>query len=99
MFDMKTLDLRRDLVPVSEFRANAAAFLKRIQQGDRLVLTQNGKAAGVLLGVDDYYEMELRLKELEALAFGLLDLHQGKTQASDNAEVLQQLAEEVKRAG
>ena len=96
---MKTLDLKRDLIPVSEFRSNAAALLKRLQEGDRLILTQNGKAAGVLLGVDEYQEMEIRMKELEAIAYGLLDLRKGKTELVDDAEVMRQLAEEVKRAG
>lgn len=96
---MKTLDLKRDLVPVSEFRSNAAALLKRLQEGDRLILTQNGKAAGVLLGVDEYQEMEIRLKELEAIAFGMIDLYKGKAKLVDGDEVMKQLANEVKRAG
>jgi prevent-host-death family protein len=96
---MKTLDLKRDLIPVSEFRSNAAALLKRLQEGDRLILTQNGKAAGVLLGVDEYQEMEVRMKELETIVFGLLDLRKGKADLMDHADFMNQLTEEIKRAG
>ncbi len=96
---MNVLDLKRDVVPVSEFRSNAASLLKRAQEGHKLILTHNGKAAGVLLGVDQYQEMEVRLKELEAIAFGMLDLYKGKTKLIDGNEVMKELAEEVKRAG
>ncbi|WP_299432186.1 type II toxin-antitoxin system prevent-host-death family antitoxin [uncultured Meiothermus sp.] len=93
---MKTLDLRRDLVPVSEFRSNAAAFLKRLQEGDRLILTQNGKAAGVLMGVGEYQEMEIRVKELQSAVNSLIEARKGLLMDKD--EAMQLIDREVERA-
>lgn len=93
---MKTLDLERDLIPVSEFRSNAAALLKRAQEGSRLILTQNGKAAGVLLGVSDYKEMEIRLQELEMAVNSLIEVSKGQWLYRE--EAMKRIDEEVKRA-
>jgi prevent-host-death family protein len=93
---MKTLDLERDLVPVSEFRSNAAALLKRVQEGSRLILTQNGRAAGVLLGVRDYKEMETRLMELEMAVNSLIEV--GKGHWTDKDEAMKRIDQEVERA-
>lgn len=49
------LDLTRDILPVSEFRAHTADGLQHIRETGRpLVLTQNGRAAAVLLDVATY---------------------------------------------
>ncbi|MDT7921110.1 MAG: type II toxin-antitoxin system Phd/YefM family antitoxin [Meiothermus sp.] len=93
---MKTLDLERDLVPVSEFRSNAAALLKRVQEGSRLILTQNGRAAGVLLGVRDYKEMETRLMELEMAVNSLIEVSKGHW--TDKDEAMKRIDQEVERA-
>lgn len=93
---MKTLDLERDLVPVSEFRSHAAALLRRVQEGSRIVLTQNGRAAGVLLSVRDYKEMELRLMELENAVRSLIEARKGQLMGKE--EALQQIDQEVERA-
>ena len=93
---MKTLDLERDLVPVSEFRSNAAALLKRVQEGSRLILTQNGRAAGVLLGVRDYKEMETRLMELEMAVNSLIEVSKGHW--IDKDEAMKRIDQEVERA-
>ncbi|NOZ86588.1 MAG: type II toxin-antitoxin system Phd/YefM family antitoxin, partial [Deltaproteobacteria bacterium] len=39
-----------NIIPVSEFKARAAEWLRRLaESSEPLVITQNGKAAGVLL--------------------------------------------------
>lgn len=54
---MKTLSIADDIVPVAEFKASISKWLKSIQNtGHPLVITQNGKPAGVLLLIDVEYE-------------------------------------------
>jgi len=52
---MVTFKPSQDIQPLSAFRANAAAFLKRLRESRRpLVLTQHGKSAAVVLDVAEY---------------------------------------------
>ena len=52
---MRPIRFSRDIRPVSEFRANAAAFVQQVRATRRpLVLTQHGKSAAVLLDVEEY---------------------------------------------
>lgn len=57
--------LDKDIRPVTEFRANAAAILRQVQEGKRaVVLTQRGHSAAVLLDVSEY---EAMVGELDSL--------------------------------
>jgi len=61
----RRLNLRTDIKPVSEFRANAAELIEQMKASGRpLVLTQRGHTAAVLLDVAEYDEM---VEEIELL--------------------------------
>jgi antitoxin YefM len=54
----------QDIRPLSEFRANVAAFVEQVRTTKRpVVLTQHGRSAAILLDVD-VYEMLLEQVEL-----------------------------------
>ncbi len=56
---------REDIRPLSEFRANVASFVKRVQgTGRPLILTVHGRSAAVLVDVGEY---EAMLDQLELL--------------------------------
>jgi prevent-host-death family protein len=47
---MRTVRISEDIVPISDFEARAAKWLKRVAETwQPVVITQNGKAAGVLV--------------------------------------------------
>jgi len=78
---MQRIQLDEDIQPLSEFRANVASFINKIQQTKRpLVITQHGKSAAVMLAVSEY---ELLLDRLEILT----DIQIGESQL-DNGESL-----------
>jgi len=55
---MARLRLSQDVRPVTEFRANASAFLDHVQTTKRpMVLTQHGRSAAVLLDVAVYEDL------------------------------------------
>lgn len=55
---MKRVQLDKDIQPLSEFRANAAAMIEKLKKEHRpLVITQHGKSSAVLLNVSDYEKM------------------------------------------
>jgi prevent-host-death family protein len=59
------LRLSSDICPVSDFRANAAKIVERVQASRRpMIITQHGRSAAVLLGLEAY---ESLVDELELL--------------------------------
>jgi len=75
-----------DIVPVSDFKAQAADWLKRVAEtGQPLVITQNGKAAGVLLSPAEFDRLNERSRFVASVDEGLADIEEGRL--SDHAEV------------
>ena len=61
----RRVNLKTDIKPVSEFRANAAELIEHVQTSGRpLVLTQRGHSAAVVLDVAEYERM---VEEIELL--------------------------------
>jgi antitoxin YefM len=68
--------LSRDVRSLSEFRANAAAFVEQVQSTQEpIILTQRSRGAAVLLGIDAY---ESLVDEIELLR----DLNASRDQAA-----------------
>jgi antitoxin YefM len=63
---MPTTRFSEDIRPLSEFRANAAAFVQQVQTTQRpIVLTQHGRSAAVLVDVVEYERLVERAEVLE----------------------------------
>jgi antitoxin YefM len=91
---LSKLRLSRDIRPLSEFRANTAAFVRQVQQSRRpLVLTQHGRSAAVLLGISEYEQLLERAELLEDIraAEAQLALGEGVPHAAAKDEVLRRL--------
>ena len=83
---MKSLRIAQDIVPVSEFKAKAAELLRRVAAtGQPLVITQNGKPAGVLLSPAAFDELAERARFVAAVQDGLADSEAGRV--TDHATV------------
>jgi prevent-host-death family protein len=76
---MKSLRVSENIVPVSGFKARAAEMLRRLaESGEPLVITQNGKAAGVLLSPEAFDELTERHQFVAAVLDGLEDAKSGR---------------------
>ena len=76
---MRSIRISEDIVPVSDFKARAADWLKRLAEtGQPVVITQNGKAAGVLVSPSEFDRMRERAGLLEAIDAGLADEKAGR---------------------
>jgi len=74
--------ISEDFVPVSEFKAQAADLLKRVADSRQpLVITQNGRPAGVLLSPAAYDDLMERAEFVAAVSAGLADIEAGRTEA------------------
>jgi prevent-host-death family protein len=93
---MRAPRIAEDIVPVSDFKAHAAELLHRIAQtGQPLVITQNGKAAGVLLSPARFDELTERARFLEAVNAGLADSDADRVYPHE--EVVKRLRKRTKR--
>jgi len=76
---MKTLSILNDIVPIAEFKAGISKWFKSIQNaGHPLIITQNGKPAGVLLSPRDYDELVYKKSFLDSVGRGMADAESGK---------------------
>lgn len=86
----------RDIRPVSEFRANAAAFVQQVRETRRpLILTQHGKSAAVLLDVEEYEALLERAELLEDIVVAEGQIDRGEV--IDHADVMAELLSRIKR--
>jgi len=68
-----------DLIPVSDLRQDAAGTLRRVNRSKQpLVVTQRGRAAAVLLGIDAYQRGERERAILKLLAQGEREIRAGR---------------------
>ncbi len=77
---MKTIKLSEDFVPVSDFKAQAAEWLKRLSETHQpIVITQNGKVAGVVLSPAEYDRLSYHARFVASVEAGLADVEAGRT--------------------
>ena len=89
--------ISEDFVPVSEFKAQAAEWLRRIGETDApLVVTQHGKPAGVVLSPRAFDSLTQQARFSTAVAEGLADAEGGRVHA--HAEVAKRLRVRLGRA-
>ena len=76
---MKALRVTEDILPIATFKAQTSRFLRRLREESRpLVITQNGKPAGVLITPEDFDQLYEHAGFLEAVAAGLADSEAGR---------------------
>jgi len=81
---MPNIKVSKNIIPVSEFKAHAAKWLRHINEtGEPLVLTQNGKAAAVLVAPESYDDANDRDRFVAAVREGLADADAGRTHPHD----------------
>lgn len=76
---MKTISITNDIVPIAEFKAGISGWFKSIKiSGHPVIITQNGKPAGVLLSPTDYDELVYTKHSLDSIGRGISDAESGK---------------------
>ncbi len=91
---MRRLRLDQDIRPMSEFRAGAASFLKRVHETKRpMIITQHGRGVAVLLDLREYESMLERIDLLEDIqkAEAQLDRGEGITHKAARKQVLKRI--------
>ena len=89
---MKHISVSNDIIPVGEFKAGLAKYLKEIKsKRNSIIITQNGKPAGVLMSPSEFDELRQTKLFIDSISRGLSD--------SDSGEVYStlQLKNELKK--
>jgi PHD/YefM family antitoxin component YafN of YafNO toxin-antitoxin module len=77
---MKPISITNDIVPIAEFKAGISRWFNSLRNsGHPLIITQNGKPAGVLLSPSDYDELVYRKSFLDSVSRGITDAESGST--------------------
>ena len=76
---MKTISITNDIVPIAEFKVGISKWFKSLKiTGHPLIITQNGKPAGVLLSPGDYDDLVYKKSFLDSIGRGMSDAENGK---------------------
>ena len=76
---MSNINYENDIKPLTEFRANAANFVKQVKESKRpIILTQHGKSAAVLVDAAEYQAIIDKLELLEEIQLAERQINDGK---------------------
>jgi len=75
---MKNISVSSDIIPVGQFKSNLAKYLKEIQvYKNSLIITQNGKPAGVLISPKEFDKLRETKLFIDSISRGLSDSEKG----------------------
>jgi len=76
---MRPINISQNIISLSDFKNKASKMLHEIQSSRRpLVITQNGKAAAVLISPSDFDFLTEQARFVEAVQRGLEDVQNGR---------------------
>ncbi|MBU1168665.1 MAG: type II toxin-antitoxin system Phd/YefM family antitoxin [Proteobacteria bacterium] len=76
---MKQINISKDIISLSDFKNKASKMLQSVQTSHRpLVITQNGKAAAVLVSPSDFDHLTEQVRFIDAVQKGLDDVQHGR---------------------
>jgi len=76
---MKNISVSSDIIPVGQFKSDLAKYLKEIREkNNSLIITQNGKPAGVLISPSEFDELRQTKLFIESISRGLTDSDSGE---------------------
>ena len=76
---MKNILVANDIIPVGQFKAGLAKYLKEIKnKRNSLIITQNGKPAGVLISPSEFDDLRQTKLFIDSISRGLSDSEKGE---------------------
>lgn len=82
--NMKSINISQDIIPLAEFKVQISKYLNNIEATGRpMVVTQNGKPAGVVISPEDYDELVYQKSLIESVSRGISDVDNGAIFTTD----------------
>ncbi len=89
---MRRINLEQDIKPLTEFRANVAAFVQKVRKSKRpMVITQHGRSSAVLIGVEEYESLIEKIEILQDIHLAEKQFNEG--QSIDHDDVKNKISE------
>lgn len=87
------MSLASQIKPISHLKAHAAEIVRGLgQQGEPLIITQNGEAKAVLQDIRSYEQTQEAMALLKILALGNRQIEEGKVQPA--REIIERLRQQ-----
>jgi prevent-host-death family protein len=84
---MKPINISQSIISLSEFKNRASKMLNEVQRSHRpLVITQNGKAAAVLIAPADFDFLTEQARFADAVKAGLEDVREERMLADEELD-------------
>ncbi len=84
---MKPINISKNIVSLSYFKNKASKMLHEVQSSHRpLVITQNGKAAAVLISPSDFDLLTEQARFVDAVQRGLTDVQNGRLVSDEDLD-------------
>ena len=90
------MDLTENVKPITYLKNNTAEVIRDAEAGRPLIVTQNGEAKAVVMGVEQYREWRRTLAMMKLLALGEADVKAGRV--VESAEAFRRIEEIITRA-
>ncbi len=75
---MAVIKLSNDLIPIAEFKTHISAILDKVNSTNNpVVITKNGRAAGVVISPGDFDRWTEHERLISGIKAGLKDVEQG----------------------
>jgi prevent-host-death family protein len=86
------MKLSSQIKPISYLKAHAAEIVRKLrEQGEALVITQNGEAKVVIQDIESYEQTQETMALLKIMALGMRQIEEGKVLPA--ADVIKRLRE------
>lgn len=84
---MKAMQIQDDIIPIGEFKTHASRIMRQLNANGRaIVITQNGRPAGVLVPTADFDRLTERERFMASIQQGLTEADAGL--GVDDADLL-----------
>jgi prevent-host-death family protein len=81
------LNLAKDIRPISYVKSHTAEMIKQVgEQGNPIVITQNGEAKAVLLDIDSYQKIVDAINMMKIISIGQNDVKNGRVITDDELD-------------
>ena len=93
---MAIMKLSQDLKPVSYFKNNMAAIIRKVNENQgTMILTQNGEAKAALMDIKAYEDLQESLAMLEMIAKGKKQVSEERYRPTE--QVLNEFEERIEK--
>lgn len=73
------MNLRRDIKPITYLKNRTADVVQEVSEGRTMIITQNGEAKMVIMGVEEYDRLQSALALLKIVQQSEADIRAGRT--------------------